>query len=1260
MNQQPATRPRRSVRWIKALALLIAATLLLSGAALWFLAATETGLRILTGFATSLAGERLSFAAAEGRLAGPLHIEDLQLDYGGGQIAIGQLDFDWSPLRLFSRELRIEYLDLIDTSIRQTASAEPPATEPSAPLDLRLPFAISVGRASVQNLRFANPESQYVVERILLVADARHGRLQVETLELDAEGLRASAAGDIGLDTAADSQLSLRWELEPQQQDALAGTGTLQLEGKLDAYRFELEASLRGAQLPAAHWQSNGVGTLEGLTVSRLRGELLDGRVSGHGKLDWQPQLRWDVTLALDQIDPGRQWPEWPGKLSAQLSSEGSYSDGQMQLEAHLAQLNGQLRDHAISGQLDASLQGEQVQLTSGWQLDPQQEGGIASTGQLQIDGSTEDYRFQLRTAVQGAQLPAGDWRATGQGNMQGLVIDELRGELLEGTVAARAQLDWQPQLQWDVTLTAQQLNPGQHWEAWPGTLSAQLASKGRYVDGAPHLNAQLTQLEGRLRDYPVSGEADVAVEGTLFSLRTLQLQSGDNRLTASGEIGERLNLQASLRAEDLSEVAPGLNGSAEVTATALGSRQQPDIEAQIAMRDIEAGNISLRSLQGDVDLHWAQTANQSIQVQATDIRLSDYHLADTKLSVSGPLAQHTIALTTRTGEHTGELRLSGGWQDAQWRGSLEKAQWDIPQTGAWTLAQPVPLLLAGNDIQVPETCWNRTQTEARLCIDFRGDPAGQWQADTQLRELPLTMLDDALGTRLQWSSPLDATLSAKGVEGRLATARLAVEVGSGSLQIGDAADGHAEQIQGMDMNAALDSQGVEATLDLALIGDDHVTGKLTLPGYQPLVTPWQQQPLALSLAGRLDELGGLGYLLEDIATFKGSIAIDVAARGTLGKPVVSGDIGVEDGIVGVNQLGIELRELQLAVHSAPNGVSVRGSCVSGEGRLSVAGDVAFEDVTGWSVDVNIKGKDFEAVHIPEALVLISPDLSARIRPPAIDLQGQLHVPRARLKPKQLPEGVTVSRDVVIIDRRQQSVAEEAPWKITSQVQVSLGEQVTLDGFGVKGRLGGDIRLIDEPGRVTRASGALTIEKGTYTVYGRELDIVRGQLLFGGGPVDNPGLDFAAERVVSDVHAGVTVRGTLKEPDVALYSDPAMSDADILSYITLGRPAAEAGQSGGGAADALALASGGYLAGSVGESLGLDELKLESGGGTLEEASLVLGTYLSPELYVRYSAGLNAAASRFEALYELSDHWSIRAQTSQNQSAADVIFSFER
>ncbi|MCO6412658.1 MAG: hypothetical protein J5I92_07935, partial [Thiogranum sp.] len=70
MTEQPATRPRRSVRWMRALALLIAAILLLSGAAVWFLAATESGLRVLTGLATTLAGERLGFTVAEGRLAG--------------------------------------------------------------------------------------------------------------------------------------------------------------------------------------------------------------------------------------------------------------------------------------------------------------------------------------------------------------------------------------------------------------------------------------------------------------------------------------------------------------------------------------------------------------------------------------------------------------------------------------------------------------------------------------------------------------------------------------------------------------------------------------------------------------------------------------------------------------------------------------------------------------------------------------------------------------------------------------------------------------------------------------------------------------------------------------------------------------------------------------------------------------------------------------------------------------------------------------
>ena len=80
---------------------------------------------------------------------------------------------------------------------------------------------------------------------------------------------------------------------------------------------------------------------------------------------------------------------------------------------------------------------------------------------------------------------------------------------------------------------------------------------------------------------------------------------------------------------------------------------------------------------------------------------------------------------------------------------------------------------------------------------------------------------------------------------------------------------------------------------------------------------------------------------------------------------------------------------------------------------------------------------------------------------------------------------------------------------------------------------------------------------------------------------------------------------------------------------------------------------------SSGTSLGLEELGVES-GETLDDAAMVLGTYLSPQLYVRYRTGLYDAINVFEARYEFSRRWSVRTMTSVETSSAEIQFSFER
>ena len=167
---------------------------------------------------------------------------------------------------------------------------------------------------------------------------------------------------------------------------------------------------------------------------------------------------------------------------------------------------------------------------------------------------------------------------------------------------------------------------------------------------------------------------------------------------------------------------------------------------------------------------------------------------------------------------------------------------------------------------------------------------------------------------------------------------------------------------------------------------------------------------------------------------------------------------------------------------------------------------------------------------------------------------------------------------------------------------------------------------------------------------------------FGGGPIDNPGLDVRASRTASDgVVAGLLVRGTLEEPIVTTFSDPAMSESEALAYIVLGRPLEQnAGDRSqvGTAAAALGLQRGNQIAGQLGRSLGLDEMRVEA-GSTLEEASLVAGTYLSPKLYVSYGVGLFEPISTFRLRYFLSRRWSIRAETGV-QDSADLLFRIER
>lgn len=95
-----------------------------------------------------------------------------------------------------------------------------------------------------------------------------------------------------------------------------------------------------------------------------------------------------------------------------------------------------------------------------------------------------------------------------------------------------------------------------------------------------------------------------------------------------------------------------------------------------------------------------------------------------------------------------------------------------------------------------------------------------------------------------------------------------------------------------------------------------------------------------------------------------------------------------------------------------------------------------------------------------------------------------------------------------------------------------------------------------------------------------------------------------------------------------------------------------------GASSTLGLLGGTALSRRVGDRFGLDEARIET-RGDLQDASLVIGRYLNPKVYVSYGIGLFDPVSTLRLRYVLSNRFTLQAQTG-GETSADALVRIRR
>lgn len=753
-------------------------------------------------------------------------------------------------------------------------------------------------------------------------------------------------------------------------------------------------------------------------------------------------------------------------------------------------------------------------------------------------------------------------------------------------------------------------------------------------------------------------GQAVLAAEwqSERIHLKQGALHAGKSKLEGKGLIWPRADLNWAIYSDNLGELWPAAGGHIKGTGRLSGDWRAPRIKGQLQGGSIQIASLQLDKLGIDADLDLDKDSQGHLQVIAQGLQLPDLEPTSLKLDASGKRSDHRLLLSLNNPQLSGEAEAKGSWAGGKtpWQGNLLTMTLKPQNTGNWQLSTPADIYLHPDRIKVGEVCLNEEQS--LLCA--RGSmQAGQWQGAAQLTKLPLNMLSPWLPVSFLLNGHANAQAKATGFADQWQTINITADA-RGRLSRPGVEDELDIQLHGLSLIANPEVWNSE--LELQVNGNGHISADASA---EPQAGEWQTAKLRGNLRLDLPQLEELTLIAPEIEKLRGKIKGDIQASGTLGQPIFGGRLALEDGHLDLRDYGISLSPLTATVTGQSDGrLDLQMQATSGGGTLQAKGQ-ARTNLQETSLSMNIKGERFLASRTDEATLYISPDLDLKIQDKNVELGGELRIPEAHLKPgQQQATAQAISTDQILITD-DQTKPRDPLWNLIAKLRLILGDKVFFKGVGVETRLEGQLDIRENPGKRTVANGEIRLIDGAYEVYGQKLDIDSGRLIFANAPVTEPALDIKASRIPRvDIKVGVRVRGMLDAPVVTLFSTPSMRQAEQLSYLVLGRPLEgnEGNPSLAGAALAMGLKRGDNFIRGLGDTFNVDEIGIETTPGeSSAQASLVVGKYLSPRLYVSYGAGLFEPLHKLRMRYRMTEHWTLVGESGTAQGA-DILYTIER
>ncbi|MCM5703458.1 autotransporter assembly complex protein TamB [Larsenimonas salina] len=904
------------------------------------------------------------------------------------------------------------------------------------------------------------------------------------------------------------------------------------------------------------------------------------------------------------------------------------------------------------------------------------------------LSGDLDGYRLAIDGTGAGPEVSSLALNARGSGNATSFDWQTLRLETPKGRLSSEGTLSWAEGIAARATLDLASLNLGALTPSVSGSLNGQgKVEFTQQPEGPWSVDMPGLKLTGTVQNRPF--QLDTALSGTSdmrWDIERFALRQGPNRVRAEGTLSDTYNLDATIDAPNLSTLLPTLAGRLDGTIALSGSAEKPVAKVRLEGRSLAFNTLSIGQLGLSATSSGKTDPRLDVDLSLDELQTGAQIWSSIALTLDGRLSDHQLALDAKGGPNNAvdalSSHLAGRFDQLKQRytATIDQLGTTLSRGDRIALNEPLraTVRLDQSRAHLEPFCLVREQGGS-LCLSEAADLGADKGAMTlSLNDIPMSVANSALPDGWQASG---TTLGNIDLAWQNQATRWQAD---GELRStldleGQAADGSPWQLPQTRARLSLDATQSRARADLDL--DLSEAGKLGLE--VNVDDPMGARSLDGALTVDRLQLEPYQPLAAQLDTLKGQLNGRVALSGSTIAPRLNGQLTLDQVRVSGRDIPVALDDARVALNLQGDHGTLDGALTSGDATWDLGGQASWPESGNWDARVTLDGADQPLLASLPAYgrVRVAPDLQVEATPERLAIGGTVRIPWGRIEVDALPpSAVSPSKDEVILTREEAAqtdqaleqgelpdwatgqALEEAGMDLDVNVNVLIGDDVTLNAYGLASNLNGTLRVRQSRGTL-QLLGDIDLSGGRFKAYGQNLIIRKGKVTFNGPPAE-PYLDFRAIRdpdTIEDdnIIVGLQVTGSASQPNIQVFSDPEMNETAALSYLLRGRAPDDSGDSDNALASALiglSVSQSGRAIGSLGENFGIQDLTLDTAGSG-DSSQVVVSGYLFDGLKVSYGVGMFSSIAELTLRYKLIQSLYLEAVSGTNQ-ALDLIYTF--